>query len=86
MDGRKSASRAAVITLIVCLVIASVPAYILSAGPFIWLVGHGYADPLMYQRVYWPLIQACGLSQGLNDWVNWYLSWWGPPIGGVRWE
>jgi hypothetical protein len=49
--------------------------YILSIGPTVWLMAHGYLSEGMFQVVYWPIRMACGIP-GVNDFFTWYMGLW----------
>ena len=65
---------------LVVLLIASPVLYILSAGPALWLVNHGYLDGWTYFRIYRPVSAFAYNHPQVNDAMNRYLSWWGDPV------
>ena len=66
--------------IIACLLLAPLPAYLLSAGPVLWLVNHEYLRFDHYVWIYGPMIDFCADHPRFNDAINWYLSWWGPAL------
>jgi hypothetical protein len=64
-------------TAIGCAVLAvlSPPAYVLSVGPYYWLLGHGYISASV-EVIYFPLALVCHLLPPLHDAVEWYVSLW----------
>ena len=74
--------RAALVALLViALFIALSPVlYLLSAGPAIWLVRHGYMDAPAFFATYRPAMAFAYDHEWFNSLMNWYMSWWGGPL------
>ena len=54
--------------------------YLLSAGPAMWLVKHGYMGVPTFFATYQPAMAFAYDHQWFNSFMNWYLSWWGGPL------
>ena len=52
------------------------PAYVLSVGPFVWLVDHGYV-PSAVEVVYIPLGILANSCKPIREFFDWYLALWG---------
>jgi len=63
--------------LAICLFAAGVflPAYVLSIGPFVWLVDHGYA-PRIVGIIYWPIALIADQIPYLRPVLMRYLELW----------
>ena len=75
----KYSLRSLMIVLVIGVLLLPV-AYVLSAGPALWLVHHNSLDPWTYFSLYRPVMSFAYNHQTFNDAMNWYLSWWGGPI------
>ena len=80
-QNRKGRPIIGIIGLVLAIVLLLSPlGYILSAGPAIWMVHHGYLDVMTYFAVFRPLIAFAYDHETFNNAMNWYLSWWGGPV------
>ncbi len=83
MSDKDNKRRSIVATIVIALVILLLllPVfYVLSAGPALWLVHHGYLDALTFFSLYRPLMAYAYDHETFNSVMNWYMSWWGGPI------
>ena len=80
MKGQRTSVAATIVIALVVLLIATPVIYIISAGPALWLVNHGYLDAMTYLHFYQPPMAYAYHHPKFNDAMNWYLSWWGAPI------
>jgi len=53
----------------------TLPAYVLSTGPAVWLRAHGYL-PEQAGYIYFPLGILADRCQPIGDAFEWYLAFW----------
>jgi hypothetical protein len=72
-NSRSSAAPVVAVAIVVLIVVLPV-LYVLSIGPAIWLVNHGYVDENVAETMYLPVLLAVDkfnwLETLLNPWVD----------------
>jgi hypothetical protein len=63
--------------LLIVVVIVLVPiAYVLSAGPALWLCVNSHLPSRWWNVAYWPLTFARDAVPGFHELFQRYLDWW----------
>jgi len=57
------------------VLVLGLPCYVLSVGPFVWLVEHGYL-PAYVGVIYAPLGWLVNHFEPIEDFFKWYLGLW----------
>jgi hypothetical protein len=53
--------------------------YVLSAGPAVWLLAHGFLSDAAFTWFYFPLSYVSDRWQSLEAFLEFYLELWGRP-------
>ena len=74
-DERQSRERGPWAGCVAVVLALGLPCYVLSTGPFVWLVEHGYVSEYA-GVIYFPLAYLVNYFEPVEEFLKWYLSLW----------
>jgi hypothetical protein len=74
-DEQQSPKRGRFAGCLALVLLLGLPAYVLSIGPFVWLVDHGYVSRYV-GVIYAPLGLLVSYCEPVGQMFRWYLAWW----------
>ena len=77
-DNERSRERGPFAGCLAAALLFGLPAYVLSVGPFVWLVNHRYA-PEWLGIIYWPIGLVIVNCEPAEQALRWYLAFWQSP-------
>jgi hypothetical protein len=77
MDEREKEKRGGAGAVLIGVILALLPiVYLLSSGPGVWLIKHGYLSETVFKMIYYPLIFLGNKFDWIGNSLNWYASFW----------